>query len=348
MHKDIIRVLVVDDSPFMRILIRDMLETDRNIKVVAVAKNGKDALQKINNTQPDIITLDVEMPIMDGLECLQHIIKHNPLPVIMLSSFTKEGAEITLKALELGALDFVTKPGNFFRKDTFDFKTELINKVKLLAGKRVGRPHQPETQSFKNINMGSKKLSTVVAIGTSTGGPKALKEILTQIPEDIPAAFVIVQHMPPGFTRSLAERMNSLSKIKVKEGEEGDELKKGIAFIAPGGYHITVENAGDRYVLHLNKGPLRNGHRPSVDVMMESFENIKDKKLIGIILTGMGSDGAEGIRTIKQQKGVVIAQSEETCVVYGMPKAAVETGLVDWVLPLEDISKKIISLVLRE
>lgn len=349
LQKDVIRVLVVDDSPFIRLFIKDLLESDEEIQVVATAKNGREALEKVKFYSPDIVTLDVEMPIMDGLSCLRLLMQQNPLPVIMLSSVTKEGAEITLKALELGALDFVAKPGNIFRQSKgYDFKSELIKKVKLLSRKRINPVFKPEPNTIPKLNKGFGKYNTIVAIGTSTGGPKALKQVLTQIPKAIPASFVIVQHMPPGFTKSLADRLDALCKIRVKECEEGDELKKGIAYIAPGDYHIIVRKHGGLYKLHLDKGPLRNGHRPSVDVMMESLRNVTDKNIIGVIMTGMGSDGAQGIKTIKEQKATIIAESEETCVVYGMPKSAIETGMVDWVLPLGDISNKIISLVLGE
>lgn len=346
-----VRVLIADDSALMRKLLTDILSTEESINVVGTAKNGKECIEKALLFHPDIITLDIEMPVLDGLSALQELIKMKPSPmVIMLSSLTTEGAETTIKALELGAIDFITKPKGFFLQDNINtLKTELISKIKNLAeSKYIYKPSRMITpwssrQTRKKNQSAFKNIKYFVGIGTSTGGPRALQEVITQLPEDFPGAVLIVQHMPPGFTKSLADRLDSISKIIVKEAENGEIINAGCAYIAPGDYHMEIAlTSHEEYKILTNQNPLVSGHRPSVNVMMESLSRLEKENVIAVIMTGMGSDGADGIIKIKNVGGRTIAQNEETCVVYGMPKAAVAAGAVDVIVPLEGIAKQIL------
>lgn len=349
-----IRVLIIDDSAFMRRIISDMLNSDGNIEVIDTARNGKVGLEKAIALKPDIITLDVEMPVMNGLETLSELMKLNPVPkVIMLSSLTYEGGEATIKALELGALDFIAKPTasilNFDAEHIKDELTKKINSIGKSTGTYYPREQLAEKFSFtkKNISESSSssvKLKYIVAIGTSTGGPRALQEVLPKLPEDIPAAVLVVQHMPPGFTKSLSERLDSLSAINVKEAEEGDVLKPGWAYIAPGNYHMLInEYINDEYKISINKESPVTGHRPSVNVMMKSVAESGHRNIIAVMMTGMGNDGSEGIKKIKEAGGKTIAQDESTCVVYGMPKSAVNIGAIDTIAPLHNITTEILK-----
>lgn len=349
-----IKVLIIDDSAFMRRLISDMLKSDANIEVVGTARNGKDGLAKAIAFKPDIITLDVEMPIMNGLETLAELMKLNPVPkIIMLSSLTYEGGESTIKALELGAVDFVAKPNaSIINLDAEQIKDELIKKINSI-GRSLGSyypqlqvtsrlPVAPSDTEVSNSSSGSIKY--IIAIGTSTGGPRALQEVLTKLPRNIPAAVLVVQHMPPGFTKSLSIRLDSLSDINIKEAEEGDVLKPGWAYIAPGDYHMLVNRyRNDEYRISINKESPVTGHRPSVNVMMKSVVECGHKNIIAVMMTGMGNDGSEGILKIKETGGKTIAQDESTCVVYGMPKAAVNIGAIDTIVPLHNIAAEILK-----
>lgn len=351
-----IRVLVVDDSAFMRKVISDILNADDNITVIDTAKNGEEALEKAKLYKPDVITLDVEMPVMDGLSCLKLLLKQEQIPVIMLSSITREGADATIQALEIGAFDFITKPTNIFSMSGEDKKSELIEKVK--EAKNTKQKKIFTYKSFINkIQFNEKpkseikKSSTIkkiVAIGTSTGGPKALQEVIPLIPGDIPAAFLVVQHMPPGFTRSLAARLNGMSEVTVKEAEDNEIVNAGYVYVAPGDYHMRVERyeLEEALKIRLTREPPLGGHRPAVNVMMESLSSTGLTNIIGIIMTGMGGDGGEGIRKLKDKnKAFIIAQDEKSCVVYGMPKVAVQTGAVDAVVPLKEITHEIVRNV---
>lgn len=342
------KVLVVDDSAFMRKIISDILSSDETIEVVGTAKNGKDALDKIFILNPDVITLDVEMPIMDGITALKEIMKKFKKPVVMFSSLTKQGAEATLKALEYGAVDFITKPTNIFKIDSQEKKEEIIKKVKIAANAVLLNTniekYKTKKEKFVDSVINEYKLDYIIAIGTSTGGPKALQAIIPALPRDINATLVVVQHMPQGFTKSLANRLNSISNIVVKEGEDGELLKRGYCYIAPGGYHMTLdEKSVNKVYIRLSKGMPVSGHRPSVDVLMESVAKIKYLKKIGVILTGMGNDGSRGIKFIKDNRGFTIAQDKESCVVFGMPKAAINSEGIDKVLPLDLIPNEILN-----
>ena len=351
-----VRVLVVDDSAFMRKVITDILNSDEEIKVIDTARNGAEAIEKAKLHKPDVITLDVEMPVMDGLACLKQLIKQDQTPVIMLSSVTKEGADVTIQALENGAIDFITKPTNIFSMLGEDKMRELIEKVKV--AKKAKQKNIFIYKSFKNTIIHNvkpknevKKSSTIkkiVAIGTSTGGPKALQAVIPLIPGDIPAAFLVVQHMPPGFTRSLADRLNGMSEVTVKEAEDNEIISAGCVYIAPGDYHMRVERyeQGGNLKIKLTREPPLGGHRPAVNVMMESLSDTGFTNIIGVIMTGMGGDGSEGIKKLKEKNNAfIIAQDEKSCVVYGMPKVAVQTGVVDTIVPLKEITKEIVKIL---
>ncbi len=344
-----INVLIIDDSAFMRKIISDILTTNDGIRVVGVARNGKEAIEKLKSVHVDVITLDVEMPIMDGLTCLAAIMKDTPVPVIMLSSLTSEGADATIRALELGAIDFITKPKNLFSMQRSHLVDEIIEKVKIASKTKVSTDIRSvaNIQKPKNVTH-SHKLGKIVAIGTSTGGPRALQQVLPFIPGDIPAAFVIVQHMPPGFTKSLATRLDGMSELTIKEAQDGDVIAAGCAYIAPGDFHMHFEKKKQKedIVIKLTKEKPVLGHRPSVNVMMESLSDTGFANIIGVIMTGMGTDGCEGLKKLKQHNcSKIIAQDEHSCIVYGMPRAAVQQGIVDTVVPLQDISKEVIKIM---
>ncbi|WP_017727331.1 protein-glutamate methylesterase/protein-glutamine glutaminase [Halalkalibacterium ligniniphilum] len=345
MNNQRIHVLVVDDSAFMRKVISEMLESDERIRVVGTARNGEEALKKRAELQPDVITLDVEMPVMGGIETLKRLMSEAPCPVIMLSSTTKEGAEHTLLAMELGAFDFIAKTSGPISLDLQKVQSSLIDKVIHAAKAKIqplGAPQPNVEKSMIHVNQRLQGEKTLVAIGTSTGGPKALKEVLTRFPKDINAPILVVQHMPPGFTQSLAVRLDSLSSIKVKEASDGELLENGVAYIAPGGYHLTVKNVGNELSIKLNQLEPRRGHRPSVDVMLESLAELSGFKKIVAILTGMGSDGTEGLIKMKKQGSCyAIAESEESSIVFGMPKAAIQSNQVDEVAHLQTIASSI-------
>ncbi|KDR95184.1 two-component system, chemotaxis family, response regulator CheB [Peptoclostridium litorale DSM 5388] len=355
-----VRALIVDDSAFIRKIVSDILSTDPEIEIVDKARNGKEAIEKLLNNDIDVITLDVEMPIMDGITTLSEIMKIKPTPVVMLSGLTKQGADLTIQALEMGAVDFITKPSNIFKIDQDKIKTDIVEKVKVAAGVDVKRKRpssrKAEVRSSLAVSEIRKtatrtrvgKVENIVAIGTSTGGPKALQNVIPNIEEDINASIVVVQHMPAGFTKSLAERINNISRVKVKEAEHGDVLENGVAYIAPGDRHIKFEKDGMNIKIVLDDGPNVSGHKPSVDAMFYSLTGIKCKKIIPVIMTGMGHDGAKGMDILKQSKSLKvfsIAEDEESCVVFGMPKSAINLGAVDKVLHVNQIANEINKLV---
>lgn len=360
----------------MRKIISDFFEGNLKIEVVGTARNGKDALEKIKRLKPDVVTMDVEMPELNGLDALREIMEIYPVPVIMLSSTTKKGAESTLIAMENGAVDFVTKPGGTISLELHKVKEELVRKVELASQiplsklkKNTSKKNYKSTNRnrefsplnsmpnqqvrkkgsvdliSKQMNSWSRTSKKIVLIGTSTGGPRALQEVITNLPENIDAPILVVQHMPAGFTKSLADRLNQLSKINVKEAEQGDILKNGTAYIAPGGYHLKVRKAGVNFEVELDKTePPRSGHRPSVDVMFENVSQFNDFDKVAVIMTGMGYDGSKGLVKLKETGNVIaIAESQETCIVYGMPKAAVETQLVDEIVDVDEIAETIMK-----
>ena len=351
-----IRVLVVDDSVLMRLMISDILNSDRDIEVVATARDGEDGIKKVTELKPDVVTLDIEMPGLDGLHVLGYIMSEIPTPVIMVSAHTQKGVDATFRAPEYGAVDFVSKLSGSISGDIKAIGDELIAKVKMAASVDLNNLEfmQPEKIPEKYLMAKPKKIVPrvgVVAIGASTGGPRALEKVLHQLDPDISAGLLIVQHMPEGFTKTFADRLDRESGIEVKEAETGDGIEQGRALVAPGGYHLTVrrETTGKdtRGVISLNQDPPVCGLRPTVDTMMLSAAEIYTDKTIGVILTGMGSDGAKGMKAIKENKGRTIAQDRDTCVVYGMPRAAVEAGIVDKVVPLDKIAEEIMKMAGR-
>ncbi|WP_342566803.1 chemotaxis response regulator protein-glutamate methylesterase [Psychrobacillus sp. FSL K6-4046] len=345
------KLLIVDDSAFMRKLIGDFFKENKTIEVVGIARNGSDALRKIKTLRPDVITMDVEMPEMNGIEALKQIMIDSPVPIIMLSSTTQRGTESTLLAMEYGAVDFVAKPSGTISLDLHKIKDELVEKVEHASKitisklKKLQLPTREEPKVVMNQSVTHRLLNKkkMVLIGTSTGGPRALQEVLPSLPGDLKAPVLIVQHMPPGFTKSLADRLNQLSEIEVKEASEGDIIRNGHAYIAPGGYHMRIKKVGTAYTIKLDDvEPPRGGHRPSVDVLLEDNSSYNDFDKIVIIMTGMGSDGSKGLKRLVEAGNVVtIAESSNTCIVYGMPKAAVETKLVNEVVDLERIANTI-------
>ncbi|WP_075980909.1 protein-glutamate methylesterase/protein-glutamine glutaminase [Bacillus massilinigeriensis] len=363
-----IKVLVVDDSAFMRKLIQDFFSENSRFQVVGTARNGQDAIKKINELKPDVVTMDIEMPVLNGLEALKFIMRENPVPVVMLSSTTFEGAENTVQAIQLGAVDFIAKPSGAISLDLHKIKDELYEKVisaskvnmkQLVKLPSIGKNGSKSTNNYSKIEpkgVSSNKesisinwnqsLQKVICIGTSTGGPRALQHVLTKLPKNLDAPVLVVQHMPPGFTKSLANRLDSLSEISVKEAEDGEILKKGTAYIAPGGYHLKVQKVGTRLAVKIDQTPARNGHRPSVDVMFESISEINDMAKIAVVMTGMGSDGSLGLQALKKN-GIVkaIAESKETSIVFGMPKAAILTNQIDEVQNVEHIAESILKYV---
>jgi len=352
-----IKVLVVDDSAFMRKMISDIINSSPELEVIAKARNGTDAISKTKEMQPDVITMDIEMPEMDGLTALKYIMQENPVPVIMLSSLTSQGAEQTLRALQLGAVDFITKPSGQISLDIEQVSDDIIKKVKAVAGtKRKLMNLYSSTETLiprKSTPVKIVKhdgiLNKLVLIGTSTGGPKALYQVIPGLPASIDAAVLVVQHMPAGFTRSLADRLDSLSEVRVKEAEHGEKVLPGYAYIAPGDYHMMLDvqsrNKAKELYIHLDKSLPRGGLRPAVDVLLESAAEKYWGQMLCVIMTGMGYDGAAGIKKLKERGASIIAEDPSTCIVYGMPKAAVETGMVDRIVPLPDISEEILKML---
>jgi two-component system chemotaxis response regulator CheB len=342
-----IKALVIDDSAVMRQVIAEILRQDGDFRVVGSAPDPVAAEEMIERFQPDVLTLDVEMPRMDGLMFLEKLMQSHPIPVVMVSSLTEKGAQTTLRALELGAIDFVTKPKVDVASGTVKMAEEIVEKVKTAARAHIRKPSKSSYGGdaiVKKSNAMFRTTQQVVCIGASTGGTEALKELLTELPSDAPG-IAIVQHMPAGFTRSFAERLDGLCRIRVKEAQDGDRILQGHALLAPGGMHMAISRVGASYIARVGQGQPVNRHCPSVDVMFNSAARHVGGNAIGVILTGMGADGAKGMAAMKQAGARTIAQDESTCVVFGMPKEAIATGGVDHVLPLERIPNKIISLV---
>ncbi len=341
-----VKVLIVDDSAFARLSISRQLSSDPEIEIVGVARDGIEALEKIRELEPNVVTLDVEMPRMGGLKTLEYIME-DPTPVVMLSSMTGRGTETTIRALELGAVDFFLKSSQATPAGLYGSDNDLTTKVKLAARVEIARLKVvternkigPRPQKLPSRHSSSP--SKVIVIGGSTGGPGALYELIPNLPGDIPAPVLVVQHMPPVFTKSLADRLNQLSQIEVREAEVGDSLREGQALIAPGNYHMMVKMGG---TIGLSQGPPVLGLRPAVDVTMQSVARVYGALSIGVVLTGMGSDGTRGAASIKAAGGKIAAQDENTCVVYGMPRSVIESGNTDKIVPLPQMAGEIILM----
>lgn len=342
-----VRVLVVDDSALMRKLIPQVLQTDPSIEVVGTAMDGNFGLKKIRELRPQVVTLDLEMPGMGGIEMLKEIMRRYRLPVVVVSSHSTQGASVTLQALSLGAFDFVAKPQDVSTRMP-DIALELITKIKAAAKSRALRVGPAADKAFAAAagkpapNLG-KDFTRVVAIGISTGGPQALHYLLPQLPADFPATILIVQHMPEGFTEMFARRLDEICGIRVKEAQSGDLLLPGRALICPGNRHLKAKRMPLGDIAVLSDDPRVNGHRPSVDVLFRSVANEFGEKSLGLLMTGMGDDGAEGLGLVKAAGGMTLAQSEDSCVVFGMPKAAVERGHAVRVVSLDAIANTLMA-----
>ncbi len=340
---DKIRVLVVDDSALMRKMIPQILSSDPGIEVVGTAMDGLFALKKMKELRPDVVTLDVSMPRMDGIETLRHIVEDFGTPAIIVSSLAQRDTELTFQALEIGAFDFVTKPQDAISVHITEIGAELTAKVKAarenpLARFRMvqGRPaRRPEKKQVRLV--GTRSVDRLLAIGISTGGPNALSYLLPQIPKDFPAGILIVQHMPAGFTEMFASRLNTTCEIEVKEAKDGDLVLPGRALIAPGNRHLKIKRMSLGTIAVLSDAPPVSGHRPSADVLFRSVASEYGRSVTALIMTGMGSDGAEGIGEIKARGGMTVAQDEESCIVFGMPKVAIEKDHIEKIVSLKDM-----------
>lgn len=393
--KSQIGVLIIDDSPFMRLTLQKILNQDSSIKVLDTARDGKEGILKLQSLRPDVVTMDVEMPVMDGLQALDEIMRWQPTSVIVLSAVTTEGAQSTLKALDLGAVDVVAKPSGKPGADLQVLSQDLVEKVKAAAlanparlkpklkefspsptpippvaatnpysaaggvnnqrgaGKAAAQTassYPAETRS-PSLNKGGalpKYPVEIVAIGTSTGGPSALQAVLPALPGNFPVPVLVAQHMPPGFTGPLAQRLNGLCALNVREGVHGETLKAGTVYVAPAGKQLQVQRRSGQLTLQIgDDSPIATLYHPSVDVMFLSLAKEVGKGTLGVVMTGMGSDGTKGMKEVKKTEGFAIAEAEETCVVYGMPKSLVEAGLADRIVPLGDIGKAIVECTMR-
>ncbi|MEG6506951.1 protein-glutamate methylesterase/protein-glutamine glutaminase [Nitratidesulfovibrio sp. 1201_IL3209] len=366
-----ITVVVVDDSAFMRKALSSMLEKDPEISVVAVGRDGEEGLELVRRHNPDVVTLDIEMPRMDGLTALRRIMMEMPRPVLMVSSLTTEGAEATLKALELGAVDFIPKQLSKVSLDIVRIEDELREKVKEISRRkflrtpRSLRAPRPLGDGGAVVSPGpgggaaagagdggsrpvltprvGRPVRDIVAIGVSTGGPPAVQKVLSQLPADFPASILIAQHMPAAFTGPFAKRLDGVCRIAVKEAENGERLRPGTAYIAPGGKHLRVDQKISMVEVVVTPEPAEALYKPSANVLIESVAQAMGRRTLGVILTGMGSDGLEGVRVLKQKGGRALAQSDATCVVYGMPKAIVDAGLADEIIDIDDMASAIMT-----
>lgn len=342
-----IKVLVVDDSALIRSLLSEIIRADAQLQLVGVAPDAYVARELVKKHAPDVITLDIEMPRMDGLTFLEKLMAARPTPVLMISSLTESGSEATLRALELGAIDFISKPKLGISEGMHAYAEDIRAKLKMAAHARLFKRSNPERAAVQAEKksagpiVGTEKL---IAIGASTGGTEAIKDVLLELPADCPGV-VITQHMPAGFTRTFAERLNRLSRLTVSEARDGDRILPGHALLAPGGMHMLVSRSGANYVARLSDAPLVNGHRPAVDVMFHSAARSAGRNLIAALLTGMGRDGAQGLLDIRQTGGYTLAQDEATCVVYGMPREAALIGAAEEVLPLAAIGPALLAQV---
>ncbi|MBI5328530.1 MAG: chemotaxis response regulator protein-glutamate methylesterase [Deltaproteobacteria bacterium] len=350
-----IRVLIVDDSAFMRKAIKGLLESEPEIEVVGAARDGMEGVEQVMALSPDVVTLDIEMPRMNGLEALKVIMEKKPTPVLMLSSLTAEGAQATFDALEFGALDYIPKNLGELSVNIVKIKDELISKIKTVSRKKLAVSGRAGCARHLSVGIArpvylkdrfvSQKIA-VVAIGASTGGPMAVQDVLTMLPHDFPAGILIVQHMPVNFTGPYAERLNSICNIEVKEASNGDTIKAGRAIVAPGGVQTRLKRKNAiEVVLSMDNNSGDSIYKPSVDISFLSVAECFPGRALGVIMTGMGSDGREGIRAIKKTGGKSIAQDEASCVVYGMPKAVVDEGLADKVVALDEMAGAIVNMV---
>jgi two-component system chemotaxis response regulator CheB len=348
-----IKVLCVDDSALIRSLMTEIINGQPDMTVVATAPDPLVARDLIKQHNPDVLTLDVEMPRMDGLDFLEKLMRLRPMPVVMVSSLTERGNEITLRALELGAVDFVTKPKVGIRDGMLDYSEKLADKIRAAARARVRQTapaHHAARLMPRTHRSAPRRCSTtrcsvprkLIIVGASTGGTEAIREVLVPLPPDAPAV-LIAQHMPPGFTKSFAQRLNGLCRITVKEAEHGERVLPGHAYIAPGHAHLLLARSGANYIAHLSDEPPVNRHRPSVDVLFRSAAQHAGKNAVGVILTGMGRDGAAGLLDMKKAGAYTLAQDEASCIVFGMPREAIALGAADEIASLPEMSRRVMA-----
>ncbi|MDB5765441.1 MAG: cheB [Collimonas fungivorans] len=343
-----IKVLCVDDSALIRSLMTEIINSQTDMTVVATAPDPLVARDLIKQLNPDVLTLDVEMPRMDGLDFLEKLMRLRPMPVLMVSSLTERGSEITLRALELGAVDFVTKPRLGIREGLLEYTDLIADKIRAAARARLQSVRRSGADAAAAAGLTpmlrSPLLSTekLIIIGASTGGTEAIREVLQPLPPDCPG-IMIAQHMPPGFTRSFAQRLDGLCRITVKEAEHGERVLPGHAYIAPGGFHLSLARSGANYVAHLDQEDPVNRHRPSIDVLFDSVAQHAGKNAIGVILTGMGRDGAAGLLRMRQAGAYTLAQDEASCVVFGMPREAIAMGAASEVAGIADMSARLMA-----
>ncbi len=340
-----IKVLIVDDSAIVRKIFSEELSKHTDIEIVGTATDPFVARNKILKLKPDVITLDIEMPRMDGITFLRKLMRYYPLPVIMVSSLTPKGGKLTMEALDIGAVEVIAKPGGTY--SVGNMSAQLAEKIRAAAMVTVVKKNPEkisETVTPRPLQALAKTTNKVIAIGASTGGTEALKVVLSQMPPNSPG-IVVVQHMPAGFTTAFAERLDQICQIRVKEAENGDSVIPGTALIAPGNFHMLLKRSGARYYAAIKHGPSVHHQRPAADVLFKSTAKYAGANSIGVILTGMGSDGAAGLMEMKQAGAATIAQNERTCVVFGMPKEAIKLGAVDKVMPLNNIAQQIINMV---
>ncbi len=350
-----IKVLVIDDSALIRSVMKEIIDREKDMVCVGAAPDPIVAREMIKSLNPDVLTLDVEMPKMDGLEFLERLMRLRPMPVVMVSTLTERGSDITFRALELGAVDFVSKPKMDIARGMEVYAIEITDKIRAASQSRVATRRAMHTMVVQEKLTADAILSSsvpgrfsstekLIIIGASTGGTEAIKEVLTRLPADVPG-ILVTQHMPENFTKSFADRLNTLCKISVKEAEHNERILPGHAYIAPGHSHLLLKRSGANYMTELNQGPPVNRHRPSVDVLFRSAANVAGANAMGIILTGMGKDGAQGLLEMKQAGSHTIAQDEATCVVFGMPREAIALGGATEVVPLQNVSRRTLEFL---
>lgn len=345
----VLRVLVVDDSAYVRKVIKQMLSRSPFIEVIGAARDGKEALEMVEQLQPDVVTCDLIMPGMDGVEFIRKQMAIGPVPVVVMS-VANESGEMALNALDAGAVDFVQKPTALATEKIFEVSDELINKVKAAASAPMARTQSsPDIQEPQPLTFDLKSRKgqvDVVVLGISTGGPQALKQVIPKLPADFPVPLAIVMHMPIGYTELYARRLNEISALEFIEAREGEEARAGLAMLAPAGRHLTFRREADGPVtMHLDARPFDTLHRPSVDVLFQSAAEVFKNRVLGVVMTGMGSDGKQGAAWIKSQGGIILTEAEESCVVYGMPAVVVEAGLSDKIVPIDRMAQTIIEVV---
>ncbi|RVU44997.1 protein-glutamate methylesterase/protein-glutamine glutaminase [Rubrivivax rivuli] len=344
------RVVVVDDSALVRGLLAEIIDRQPDMTCIGAAADPLVAREMIRNLNPDVITLDVEMPRMDGIDFLSRLMRLRPMPVVMVSTLTERGADVTLKALELGAIDFVAKPKIGVADGLRQLGADITDKIRTAAKARVHRlaapaataPGAPPAKPVTMASLGRLSTEKIIFIGASTGGTEATREVLVNLPADCPAV-MITQHMPPGFTKSYAARLNSLCRIRVAEAQDGERVLPGHAYIAPGGFHLSVERSGANYIARVQDGEPVNRHKPSVEVLFDSAARVVGRNALGVMLTGMGGDGARAMRTMRDAGSYNLVQDEQSCVVFGMPREAINQGAASEVLPLTQIAPKLVE-----